>query len=362
MLTPNLYQPIYLALVTILTLVETLKYNKYSNTRLKRHSNDFNVAGIVFAISLAFFIGLRPISARYFVDMYNYWEVYVFQDYAALPSFWETQNFIFDNIFNWLGAERINIYVFFCFMSIVYFGSAYVAMSRMFPNDAFYGFIVFLGAFSTFSYATNGIKAGVAASLFLCALAYRDHKILKYIFLIVSLGFHHSMVLPITAYIVCLIIKNPKYFIVFWLFALIVSILHISYFQTLFAGMADESGANYLTSTSNWGGKTGFRYDFVLYSAFPVLTGWWAIFKCNLQSKSFNFIYNVYLLTNAVWMLCMYASFTNRIAYLSWFMYPIVLVYPYFTKQFIANQYPKLNKVVWAQLGFTLFMSIIYYD
>ena len=38
---------------------------------------------------------------------------------------------------------------------------------------------------------------------------------------------------------------------------------------------------------------------------------------------------NTYLLTNALWILVIHASFSNRFAYLSWFMMPWVLLYPF---------------------------------
>ena len=83
--------------------------------------------------------------------------------------------------------------------------------------------------------------------------------------------------------------------------------------------------------------------------------------KYKYKSSLYEFIYCIYTLTNSIWMLCMYASFTNRIAYLSWLLYPIVLVYPFFDKPFINNQYRKLNIVAGCHLGFTLAMVIIYY-
>lgn len=38
---------------------------------------------------------------------------------------------------------------------------------------------------------------------------------------------------------------------------------------------------------------------------------------------------NTYLLTNGVWVLLIHANFSNRFAYLSWFMMPWVLLYPF---------------------------------
>ena len=68
-----------------------------------------------------------------------------------------------------------------------------------------------------------------------------------------------------------------------------------------------------------------------------------------------------YTFTNSVWMLCMYAEYTNRIAYLSWFMYPFVLIYPLICENWGIQKYRTLLKIMMCHLGFTLFMQIIYY-
>ena len=140
------------------------------------------------------------------------------------------------------------------------------------------------------------------------------------------------------------------------------ALAHITFFQEIFAGLSDEGGANYLNNTAeNWGGKTGFRFDFVLYSSLPVYIGYITLFKYKLESKTYSFLLNVYLMANAIWMLCMYAAFTNRIAYLSWLMYPIVTIYPFLCPTFMPEQKKRLKQVVWFQLLFTLFMNIVYY-
>ena len=170
------------------------------------------------------------------------------------------------------------------------------------------------------------------------------------------------MILCVAAYVVVSIYRNPKVYLLFWLFCLLIALLHIGFFQELFAGMTDESGTNYLTSTEDWGGNSGFRYDFVLYSATPVVVGWWIIFKKKIMSARYNFLLNMYLLTNGIWMLCMYASFTNRIAYLSWFMLPIVLIYPFINEKISPRQNKYLSRIALAHLSFTLFMAFIYYS
>ena len=158
--------------------------------------------------------------------------------------------------------------------------------------------------------------------------------------------------------------KNEKWYFYGWLFCLLMAVGHVSFFQNLFAGMTDESGAGYLNWNPNedWGGKSGFRLDFVIYSAMPVIMGYYVKFKYQLEDKLYDTMLNIYLTCNGIWMLCMYAQFTNRIAYLSWFIYPILLVYPCYA---IGDETHPLvlvrKKVVLLLLAFTLFMAFIYY-
>ena len=78
------------------------------------------------------------------------------------------------------------------------------------------------------------------------------------------------------------------------------------------------------------------------------------------MSGLYKDLLNLYLCTNGVWMLCMYANFTNRIAYLSWFLYPIVLIYPFLNEELGPQRYRQFSKVMLCHLAFTLFMAFIY--
>lgn len=119
-----------------------------------------------------------------------------------------------------------------------------------------------------------------------------------------------------------------------------------------------------MTSNSNnaWGGRGGFRMDFVVYSAMPILIGYYVKYKYKLKDKLYDIMLNIYLTCNGVWMLCMYAEFTNRIAYLSWFMYPIILIYPCYAIADKKHPLVRMRKyIVMVHLVFTLFMSFVYY-
>ena len=356
------YQPIYLLVVSLATFYLCTYYTENDYETIERRRLSSPVPTLILALALTFFIGLRP-QARCFVDSNNYIAYYNVLEGNSFEFNSNAENFLFDNLFSWIASIKLGWSMLFLLIAAIYFLGIFVACSRLFPYDTLVSYFVYLGAFSTFSYATNGIKAGAAAALFLIAIAYYDRKAIAALFLLLSLGFHHSMMLPIGAFILAYFYRNTKLYFIAWVCCLIIALLHITSFQTLLAGMSDERGAGYLTSSSgeDWGVKSGFRYDFVLYSAMPVLVGYWSIIRKKIVSHTYEFILSIYLITNGIWMLCMYASFTNRIAYLSWFLYPIALIYPFLNEKIGESQYKAFSIVAICHLLFTLFMVIVYY-
>ncbi len=360
MIPAEFYQYIYLTIITIMTFIHTSPYNRTSNPLKITNAN----SAFVFMLFMVLFIGFRPIS-HYFGDMPGY--AYSMDDnrFAVIPVTWDN-NYIFFPMMTFLAAHGASRQTPIVILATINFLGTFFALRKIFPKNVFLGMLVFFGAFSTFGAATNGLKAGCAAALFLVALAYRENRLRSILFMILSLGFHHSMQLPIAAYIVCCFYKNTRVFLYFWWVCLIIAVAHVTSFMTLFAGYTDEHGADYLLTEagslySEFKGRLGFRYDFVIYSVIPIVLGYYAIFKKKLVSDEYQFMLNVYILTNAIWMLCMYANYTNRIAYLSWLMYPVLIIYPFMNMEWGINANKHLTYAVYGHLGFTLFMTLIYY-
>ena len=360
------YSHIFYGLIALLSLIVFSQYSAYSQSRLQNDKQQHPIGVFLLTLFLVVFIGFRPISGRYFVDMGGYDSYYSVIQGDAFSFDWNAYNILFDNYFSFLASNKIPIAFFFVSIAAIYFGCIAWSCSILFPKDKIAAFLVYLGAFSTFSYGTNGIKAGAAASLFLMALAmYSKRKWFGVIFfLLLSLGFHHSMELPVAAFVVCLFVKNPKWYFAFWVFCLLMALLHVTFFQVLFSGFTNEHGAEYLLNDGQLIRNDllgGFRLDFALYSAVPVYIGWRAVNKKHIVSKNYLFLLNLYVFTNAIWLLCMYAAFTNRISYLSWIMLPIVLIYPFLKEEWGTSQYKAFLWVAFGHLAFTLFMMYIYY-
>lgn len=358
MIPASLYRSIYLILVTILTIYIMPMYSRGALNHPNRTQTSKPFLTLCLCAFMILFIGFRPTSGRYFVDMGTYSEYYnmILGDRFYFDK--SVDNLFYDNWFAWMASQYVDFSIVMLIFAAIYFGMMYIACRKMFPRDTMLAFIVYLAAFSTFSYATNGMKAGMAASTFLVALAYYDKLWLTIPLALFTYTQHHSMSLVIASYFLVLIFKNPKYYFAGWFVTFIIALLHIKYFQIFFAGFTDEHGAGYLLSERN----SGFRIDFVIYSVMPVIIGYLMIFEYNLiKSKTYNILLNLYLTTNSFWMLCMYSNVTNRISYLSWFLYPFVILYPFVNIHWHKQQASYLGYIVYGHLGFTLFMNIVYY-
>ncbi len=353
MIPDYLYKYVYHILVAILTIVAV-------KDRRDVYDSEPFPGSMIFAFIMILFIGLRP-HTSVFVDTKNYAEWWGLQFWTGFDT--NAENLLFDNFYIWMSSIFPDPTPFFIIVAFIYFTCMLVACRKLFEANTFAAFLVCLAAFSTFSYGTNGIKAGCAASLFIMCLAFRDKKVVSIIFLLLSWGCHHSMVMPVVAYFVTLIFKDSRWYFYGWLFCLAMAAGHVTFFQTLFASMSDESGNAYLTSSNDdWGGKSGFRIDFVLYSAMPVLMGYFVIFKYQLRDRLYEDMLHYYLTLNGVWMLCMYGSFTNRIAYLSWFVYPFLIAYPCYAIP--SESHPLVEnrgKFIYGHLAFTLLMWLVIY-
>ena len=354
MTVADIYQYVYLSLATVLLYISIGRSKRIvPNSHSVFHNSPMC---IIMVVLLAVFIGFRPISVG--ADTSQYYQEYSYVQGEVFQFDKDVDNIVYNNLIAFLGSLNIDIRALFLLMSFIYFSGIYLACKKLFPQNQEVAFMSYLVAFSTFSYGVNGMKAGVAGSIFLLALAYKDKKAISIVLAFLSVGFHHSMIVVAYAYVISFFVKNTKFFFYVWLLCTIMAVAHIDAFQSLFASIADEKGREYLLGDDY---LTGFRPDFILYSAMPVLVGYIMIFKKKVHNDMYELWLRVYLTTNSVWMLCMYASYTNRIAYLSWFMYPIVLLIPFFAISTSNSQLTVGKRVVQYHLFFTLFMVIVYY-
>ena len=112
----------------------------------------------------------------------------------------------------------------------------------------------------------------------------------------------------------------------------------------------------------NWGvvSKRSFRWDFLLYSSMPIILGAYTLFVRKVYNNTYLILLGTYIYANSFWVMVIRDFFSNRYAYLSWFLYPIVLAYPLLNLPvFEKNHSQKTAFILLAHFGFTTVMWIM---
>ena len=90
----------------------------------------------------------------------------------------------------------------------------------------------------------------------------------------------------------------------------------------------DERLYRYTNNIGDSSYKTGFRIDFIIYSVIPILIAYYYTKKAQVKSNLYYQLYRTYILANAFWLLVIRMTYTDRMAYLSWFLIPYIVLYP----------------------------------
>ena len=168
--------------------------------------------------------------------------------------------------------------------------------------------------------------------------------------------------MAVSAFILPKFKNSLKFTITFWIISILLSLTVVEWLENFFAELNfDERLNSYITSDDydDQFSSVGFRWDFLLYSVMPIILGWYVVIRKRVQNSTYLMLLNTYILCNAFWIMLIRASFTNRFAYLSWFIYPILLVYPVLELPIWRRQGNKLNWIMLANVGFTYLMWLI---
>jgi hypothetical protein len=349
------YSPIFYNALLFLIIIASFKLIADSAPVYYSNKNK-STSSIILLIILLFFIGLRPISV-YFGDMGVYYSQ--FTDYERGENLYVSKDIFWHMFVNYC-SKIMTSKVFFFTCTALYILPIYLACKRWFNGNMYILFLMFIASFSFFAYGTNGIRNGIATSLFMYGLVL-DKKLLKYGIFSLALLFHGSIIIPFAAYIITLYYKKPKYYLFGWLAAIPLSIVLGSFWEQFFTTLGfGNQGLDYLTDNqfADQFAYTGFRWDFVIYSSVAVFAGYYFIIKKKFQDKHYHQIFNIYVTVNAFWILIIRASFSNRFAYLSWFLMAIIIFYPFFKQRFFKNQNIRLAAIMLLYFMFTFYMNL----
>lgn len=340
-----------------LLLVIFIFLENYSKNKLQAPK----LTGFLVLFAVIFYMGLRPLNKGYMGDTGTYLDVFNKVANGSMSTFFENE-LGFEMLMKFC-ALYLDAIFFFLICAFIYVYLHYLVAKKLFKKYWYIGFVVFISSFSFWAYGTNGIRNGLAASIVLYAFTFENKKVWGITIALTGVLFHKSMLLPVMAYILTFFYNNRVAYIRLWLLSIPLSLVVGGAFEVFFAslGFGDERIGYLVDGNINDDvfAYSGFRWDFLLYSASAVFIGWYFIVKKNFNDQLYHRIFNVYLISNTFWILIIRANFSNRFAYLSWFMMGLVIIYPFLKQQMIPNQARKTAIVVFVYFMFTFLLNVI---
>lgn len=364
MIRAELYYTIFIYTIIILTLVVANSLSHQPFQTIKRGQNNA-IAALLLMLILAVWIGMRPDSPVFGDSVYYKHDFYLFskghfiESHNGMDWLW--------TLFTAFCSQTMSAKIYFTIVDLIYFSFTYLACRKAIDNNVFAAVIFLMGSFSFYSYSVNGLRNGMACCILLYAIALcassRKNVVFGIALSFISANIHKSTLIPIAALFASLyFIRSFKQAYTFWFLSIIVSLVAGGAISSFFAGLGFDDRLSYLNTMDDGKfSKTGFRWDFLIYSMMPIILGYYIVMKRGIRNRTYEVLLNTYTLANAFWIMVIRANYSNRFAYLSWFMYALVLAYPLFRMDIWGNRQGKVaSQIMLAHVGFTWFMSFIY--
>lgn len=361
------YTTVYYTSLLVITWFTVLYYIGAASQRiLHAEGSPIQTAAFILTVIITLFLGLRQASME-FGDCWLYGLEYEggVQSFESIS--WSNE-WLWSGIADFCRSMGLNVNEYFLFVEVFYIGGMFICSWILMRKNLWIAMLFFFTAFQTFTFGTNGIRNGLACSIELIALALvveqGPKRTCAFLLMFLALGIHRSTMLPTAAALSSIyLIRETKWTLSFWIASIFLSLVAGSAITQFFASMGfDDRMANYsFEATEEYFSGTGFRWDFWLYSLFPVIMIWYVTRHRKFNDVTYNTIANVYLLCNAFWLMVIRSSFSNRFAYLSWFLYPVVMAFPLLRMNLWKDQDRRTALILFFYSGFTFFMFFIYY-
>lgn len=360
MLSVKVYIELYYSLLLIITLL----YFFFG----KKKTDKNTVLALIVSLVIILLMGFREMSGA-FGDTGRYVNSYdLVSEYPkiALQHYDDYGFGLLTQLLAYLHNPRIYLIV----LAVLYV----IPLLLVFKNKVNEGNYVLLlltvCSFSFFGFGTNGLRNGLATTFLIVAFLNKN-LLWQVVFCVLAFSMHKSALLPIVMFYLAHLIKRPKFFIFLWMLCVVVSLFTRDAIQPLIDAVdlinndIADSAEKYIESSyddfeTNHFSRSGYRWDFLLYSIVPIALGYYYIFKKNYRDRIYEILFCTYVACNAVWLFTIHVPYNNRFAYLSWFLYPILLAYPLLKEEdLIPKQRIRLKWIVLINYAFTYLMHFI---
>lgn len=362
-LSPSIYQEVFVGVSASVAFVMGGMRVSSPDTTHKDAGSSWWLPLAICTI-LVFWIGLRPVSGA-FGDTVNYALEYSKLDPHHITMDWSGE-WIWQWLMNGCKAAGLSVQVFFLLVAAGYVYSAFFAVYRFMPSDPMLGVVFVLCSLMFFPFAVNGLRNGLACHIVLygASLLFDDKWIPGVLICLIALGIHRSVMLPVAAIFVGLfLLRNVRFAIVFWVLSIFISLAVGDYVTGFFSNLGFDARMTQYVNIDDMSefSREGFRWDFLLYSAFPVLMAWYVCIWKKCSDNWYNVLCVVYLLCNAFWIMVIRSAFSNRFAYLSWFLYPIIIAYPLVNRDIRVDQDRFTGWILLGYAVFSVFMWFVFW-
>lgn len=337
------YKYIYMLITLILIFVRSVSVTDGGILKPENRKSTYNKAFVLGLFYIIFF-GTRPNYGLAMADTSGYASVYKIQQMYHEPPHvdWENGKEV---IWNWIcdsmAYADIPVWIWFTVVAAIYIMFNLWGIKRIFPNHVYVVFLFYVVFFLFYSGGINGIRNADAYSIVFFAISLCTvPKVRNYIWIgilfFIAYQIHSSVIITITAFVVSrFFIKRTNIALLVWVGAIIITLVAGSSLAQFASTLTEDNrAAKYLQYAEDTQmmraafSHIGFRWDFLIFSALPIAMGWYVTVKRKIDDSFYQCLLNTYILANAIWIIFIYAAFSNRFAMLSWCIYPYVLCYP----------------------------------
>lgn len=263
------------------------------------------------------------------------------------------------DFYTYLASTVLNGTGYFVLTAFIYVTGFYYFSSIVAENYRFPLFLLFVSFFLFFGYGTNTMRSGMACALaFVAITQFDDRRWLFWCLAFVACTLHLTMFLPLAAFVVSCYYPRIRFAFYIWIFCVVLSATMGDFFQVRLEALVGSRAQVIAVDQSAY--KSGFRIDFILYSLVPIVVGYYQIFRNGFDDVFYKRIYMTYLMANGFWILVIRANFTDRIAFLSWIFYPVLLAYPFIYGDFEPRRCHRYIAIcLFGQAAFMALMSML---
>lgn len=356
----------FMLLMSLLCTVKGLSLINSPDNALQLKGDRSTAFGFLLSLLLIWWFGQRQYFMGGYMDSANYAREYInMAPKITVPDF--KGEWIWTLIMQTCKSYDLSTSTFFTIVEAGYILPLLPAMKKFIPSNPYIGLLFAFSSLFFLPFGVNGIRNGLACNLLILGIVYlyNGKYLIFSVFAIICYGIHHSTMLPLMATLLTVFyFRDVQKCIYMWLFSIVLSLVAGGWFTNFFAGLGfDDRMAQYSQELdSDAFSQTGFRWDFLLYSAMPVYLSWYVCVKKRISDNWYNAICCTYLLCNAFWVLVIKSSYSNRFAYLSWFIYPLVIAYPLVILPVWHDQDNRTGTILIAYIAFTFIMNFLWHS